>query len=72
MNLLRETIHQSSKLDLLVVEAADKLAELFLRRDDNPMLASAPDAETLNDGLQVEHLLNVACNELAHFIDDKN
>ena len=72
MDLQREAVHQAGKLDLLVVEAADELAKLLLRSDDDPVLAAAFDAEALNDGLQVEHLLYVTSDELADFVDDEH
>ena len=72
MDLQRETVHQAGKLDLLVVEAADELAKLFLRRDHNPVLAAALYAEALHHGLQIEHLLHVARDKLANFIDDEH
>ena len=72
VDLQREAVHQPGELDLLVVEAADELAELLLRRDDDPVLAAALHAEALHDGLQVEHLLNVARDELADFVDDEH
>ncbi len=72
MDLQREAVHQAGKLDLLVVEAADELAKLLLRSDDDPVLAAAFHAEALNNGLQVEHLLYVASDELANFVDDEH
>ena len=72
MDLQREAVHQAGKLDLLVVEAADELAELLLRGDDDPVLAATLDAEALHDGLQVEHLLDVASDELADLVDDEH
>ena len=72
VDLQREAVHQARELDLLVVEAADELAELLLRGDDDPVLAAALHAEALHDGLQVEHLLNVARDELADLVDDEH
>ena len=72
MDLQRETVHQAGKLDLLVVEAADELAKLFLRRDHNPVLATALYPEALHHGLQIEHLLHVARDELTDFVDDEH
>jgi hypothetical protein len=39
MDLQREAVHQPGEFDFLVVEAADELAELLLRSDDDPVLA---------------------------------
>ena len=72
VDLQREAVHQAGELDLLVVEAADELAELLLRGDDDPVLAAALHAEALHDGLQVEHLLHVARDELADLVDDEH
>ena len=72
MDLEGEAVHQARQLDLLVVEAADELAELLLRSDDDPVLAAALHAEALHDGLQVEHLLHVAGDELADFVDHEH
>ena len=72
VDLQREAVHQAGELDLLVVEAADELAELLLRGDDDPVLAAALHAEALHDGLQVEHLLDVARDELADLVDDEH
>ena len=72
MDLEREAVHQPRELDLLVVETADELAELLLRSDDDPVLAAALHAEALHDRLQVEHLLNVAGDELADLVDDEH
>ena len=72
VDLEREAVHQAGELDLLVVEAADELAELLLRGDDDPVLAAARRAEALHDGLQVEHLLDVAGDELADLVDDEH
>ena len=41
VDLQREAVHEAGELDLLVVEAADELAELLLRGDDEPVLAAA-------------------------------
>src|SRR5260370_1839635 len=71
VNLEREAIHQASEFDLLVVEPADELAEVLLRSNDDPVLATALHAQALHDGLKVQHLLHVARDELAHFIDDE-
>ena len=67
-----KAVHQAGKLDLLVVEAADELAELLLRRDDDPVLPAALYAEALHDGLQIEHLLHVARDELADLVDHEH
>ena len=72
MDLQRETVHQTRKFDLLVVEATDELAKLFLRRDHNPVLAAPLHSEALHHGLQIEHLLHVPRDELADFIDDEH
>ena len=72
MDLQREAVHQARELDLLVVEAADELAQLLLRGDDDPVLAATLHAEALHDGLKVEHLLDVACDELADLVDDEH
>ena len=69
MDLLGEAVHEPGELDLLVVETADQLAELLLGGHDEPVLA-APDApEALDDRLEVEHLLDVAGDELADLVD---
>ncbi len=72
VDLEREAVHQAGQLDLLVVEAADELAELLLRGDDDPVLAAALHAQVLHDGLKVEHLLDVAGDELADLVDDEH
>ena len=72
MDLDWEAVHQAGELDLLVVEAADQLAELLLRGHDDPVLAATLDAEALHDRLQVEHLLDVSGDELADFVDDEH
>ena len=72
VDLQGKAVHQPGELDLLVVEAADELAELLLRGDDDPVLAAALHAEALHDGLQVEHLLDVARDELADLVDDEH
>ena len=60
------------ELDLLVVEAGGEFVELLLGGDYKPVSSTAPDAELLHDGLQVEHLLNVAGDELADLVHDKD
>ena len=72
MDLQGKAIHQARELDLLVVEPRDELAEFLLRRNDDPMLAAPLHSKALHDGLQVEHLLNVASNELPDLIDDEH
>ena len=57
---------------MLVVEAADQLAELLLGGDDDPVLAAARRAQALDDRLQVEHLLDVTGDELADLVDDEH
>ena len=69
VDLLREAVHEAGELDLLVVETADQLAELLLRGHDQPVLAAPDAAEALDDGLEVEHLLDVAGDELADLVD---
>ena len=59
------------QLDLLVVEAADQLVKLLLRGDNEPVLATPLHAEALHHGLEVEHLLHVAGDELADFVHDE-
>src|SRR6516165_4002965 len=68
MNLKRKAVHQTRMLDPLVVEPGNELAELLLGGDDHPVLATAPHAEVLHDRLQVEHLLDVTRDELAHLV----
>ncbi len=72
MHLEREAVHQARKLDVLVVEAADEFVELLLRRHHDPVLAAPLDAELLDDRLEVEHLLDVAGDELPDFVDDEH
>ena len=72
VNLQREAVHQPCKFDLLVVETADELAKLLLGGDDEPVLAAAFHPKALHDGLKVEHLLDVASDELAHLVDDEH
>src|SRR5206468_10833881 len=72
MDLLRKAVHEAGKFDLLVVEAADEFTEFLLRRNDDPVFASSLCSEILNDGLEVEHLLHIPGDELAHFIDHEH
>ena len=72
MDLERESIHEARQLHALVVETADQLGEFFLRRDDDPHFPAPDAAETLHDCLEVEHLLHVARDELADFINDED
>src|SRR5690242_3435947 len=72
MDLQRKTIHQSGKFDLVIIETTDELAKLLLRSDHDPVFSATFHAEALNNGLQVEHFLHVARNELANFVDDKH
>ena len=69
---LREAVHQARELDPRVVEPADELVELLLRRDDEPHLPAADAAEALDDRLEVEHLLDVAGDELPDLVDDED
>ena len=72
VDLLREAVHQPRQLDLLVVEAADDLAELLLGGDDDPVLATPGPSQALDDRLEVEHLLHVTGDELADLVDDEH
>ena len=72
VNLQRESVHQAGQLDFLVVEAGDKLAELLLGGDDDPVLAAPLHAELLHDCLQIEHLLDVAGDELTDLVDHEH
>ena len=72
MDLEREAVHQAREFDVAVVEAADQFVQLLLRRDDDPVLAAPLDAELLDDRLEVEHLLDVAGDELADLVDDEH
>src|SRR5437667_10638278 len=72
MDLLRKAVHEGGKFDLLVFEAADEFTEFLLRRNDDPVFASSFSSEILNDGLKVEHLLHIAGDELAHFVDHEH
>ena len=69
---LREAVHQPRELDPRVVEAADQLVELLLRGDDEPHLPAPHAAKALDDGLEVEHLLHVASDELPDLVDDED
>ena len=60
------------KLDASVVEAADEFVELLLRRHHDPVLAAPLDAELLDDRLEVQHLLDVAGDELPDLVDDEH
>src|SRR5262245_34525547 len=71
LQLTGKAINQTRELDLLVIEAADELAELLLRGDHDPVLPAPLDSEVLHHRLQVEHLLDVASDELADLVDDK-
>jgi hypothetical protein len=72
MNLQWETIHQPGEFDLFVVEAANEFAELLLGRDYDPVFATTFHAEVLDDGLEIEHFLYVASNELANFVNNEH
>src|SRR4051794_35709446 len=71
MDLLREAVHKAGKLDLLVVETADQLAQLLLGGDDEPVLAATDAAEALYDRGEVQHLLDVTGDELAHLVNNE-
>ena len=69
VDLRGEPVHEPGELDAGAVEAADDLGELLLGGHGEPE-PSAPDAaEGLDKGLDVEHLLDVAGDELADFVD---
>ena len=72
MNLQRKSVHKARKFDLFVVKAAYEFAKLLLRRDDDPVLTAAFDAEALHNSLKIEHLLYVASDELADLVDNKH
>ena len=63
-----ESIHQARQLDAAGVDAAHQLGELFLGGDDQPHLAAAHAAQALDQRLEIEHLLDVARDELPHFV----
>ena len=71
LQLRGEAVHEAGELDPPVVQATDQLGELLLGGDHDPQLAPADAAEALHHGLQVEHLLHVAGDELAHLVDDE-
>src|SRR6266545_4850156 len=72
MNLQREPVHQSRQLDSLVVESADQFRQFFLRRHDQPELASPLPSEVLHHSLQVKHFLHVTGDELSDLVDDED
>ena len=68
----REAVLKAGQLSPLVVEPGHDLGQLLLRRDDQPNLAAADSSQRLHDALQIEHLLHVAGDKLADFVDDEN
>ena len=51
-----------------LVGFANGCVNVFLAGDDDPGTALALRAQLLSDGLQAEHELRVATDELAHFV----
>ena len=72
MNLQREAVHEAASSTRRVVESADELVQLLLRRDDEPHRPAADAAEALHHRLEVEHLPDVARHELSDLVDHED
>jgi hypothetical protein len=69
VNLKREAVHETRQFDAPVIESADEFGKFFLRSYDQPHLAPANAAQALNQRLEIEHLLDIASDELADLVD---
>ena len=68
LGLTRKTVHQSGQLDPLVVEPSHQLGQLFLGGHHDPQPATPDPPQVLDHRLKVQHLLNIAGDELTHLI----